>query len=78
MLFAGTLQKGKELSLVEVLIQAGADLDVNKDGESETPLVGAASFGAEDVGIFLLDAGARPDPYGALRRNGASLGCDAW
>ena len=64
MLFAGTLQKGKELPLVEALIQAGADLNFNKDGKSETPLIGAASLGAEDVGIFLLDAGARPEPRG--------------
>ena len=64
MLFNGILQKGKELPLVEALIQAGADLNFNKDGKSETPLIGAASLGAEDVGIFLLDAGARPEPRG--------------
>ena len=64
MLFSGTLQKGKDLPLVEALIQAGADLNFNKDGESETPLIGAASLGAEDVGLRLLDAGARPDLRG--------------
>ena len=64
MLFNGTLQKGKELPLVEALIQAGADLNFNKDGKSETPLIGAASLGAEDVGLCLLDAGARPEPRG--------------
>ena len=64
MLFNGTLQRGKELPLVEALIQAGADLNFNEDGKSETPLIGAASLGAEDVGIFLLDAGARPEPRG--------------
>ncbi len=64
MLFSGTLPKGKELPLVEALIQAGADLNFNKDGKSETPLIGAASLGAEDVGMFLLDAGARPEPRG--------------
>lgn len=64
MLFNGTLQKGKELPLVEALVQAGADLNFDKDGKSETPLIGAASLGAEDVGIFLLDAGARPEPRG--------------
>src|SRR5713101_3838912 len=41
MMFNGTLQKGKDLPLVEALIQAGADLNFNKDGESETPLIGA-------------------------------------
>ena len=64
MLFSGTLQKGKELPLVEALIEAGADLNFNKDGKSETPLIGAASLGAEDVGLRLLDAGARPDLRG--------------
>ena len=64
MLFSGTLQKGKELPLVEALTQAGADLNFNKDGKSETPLIGAASLGAEDVGLCLLDAGARPEPRG--------------
>lgn len=44
-------QKGKELSLVDALIQAGADLNFNKDGKSETSLIGAASLGAEDVGL---------------------------
>lgn len=61
MLFSGTLQKGNELPLVEALIQAGADLNFNKDGKSETPLIGAASLGAEDVGLCLLEAGARPE-----------------
>ena len=64
MLFSGTLQKGKDLPLVEALIQAGADLNFNKDGKSETPLIGAASLGAEDVGLRLLDAGARPELQG--------------
>jgi len=64
MLFSGTLQKGTEVPLVEVLIQAGADLNFNKDGKSETPLIGAASLGAEDVGLRLLEAGARPELRG--------------
>src|SRR5260370_33814241 len=57
-------QRGKDLPLVEALIQAGADLNFNQDGKSETPLIGAASLGAEDVGLRLLDAGARPDLRG--------------
>lgn len=64
MLFGGTLQRGKELPLVEALIQAGADINSNKDGKSETPLIGAASLGAEDVGLCLLEAGARPELRG--------------
>ena len=64
MLFSGTLQKGNELPLVEALIQAGANLNFNKDGKSETPLIGAASLGAEEIGLRLLDAGARPELQG--------------
>ena len=61
MLFAGTLQKGKELPLVDALIEAGSNLDFNNDGKGEAPLIGAASLGGEQVGIRLLDAGARPE-----------------
>jgi hypothetical protein len=64
MLFEGTLQKGKELLLVEALIQAGADVNFQRDGKPETPLIGAASLGAEEVGLKLLDAGARPELRG--------------
>jgi hypothetical protein len=64
MLFNGTLQKGKELPLVESLIEAGADLNFQKNGKGDTPLIGAASLGAEEVGLRLLDAGARPDLRG--------------
>jgi hypothetical protein len=68
MLFDGTLAKGKELPLIDALISAGADLDFQRDREdgrkSDTPLIGAASLGAEEVGIRLLEAGARPDLRG--------------
>jgi hypothetical protein len=60
MLFENTLQKGKVLPLLEVLIQAGADVDFQRNGEGDTPLIGAASLGAEEVGLRLLDAGAKP------------------
>lgn len=68
MLFEGTLSRGKELALIDELIQAGADLDFQRSGEdgkkSDTPLIGAASLGAEDVGLRLLAAGARPELRG--------------
>jgi hypothetical protein len=64
MLFNGVLQKGKELSLVDVLLEAGSSVDFRKDGKRETPLIGASSLGAEDVGLRLLDAGARPELRG--------------
>lgn len=64
MLFNGVLKKGKELALVDGLLEAGASVDFRKDGKCETPLIGAASLGAEDVGLRLLDAGAKPELRG--------------
>ena len=65
MLFEGTLRKGHDLPLIDALIQAGADPDFRKkDGKGETALIGAASLGAEDVGLRLLEAGARPELRG--------------
>jgi len=68
MLFDGTLAKGKELPLIDALIHAGADLDFQRDREDgrkgDTPLSGAASLGAGEVGIRRLEAGARPDLRG--------------
>ena len=68
MLFEGTLPKGKEIPLVDELLGAGADLDFQRTREDgrkgDTPLIGAASLGAEDVGLRLLAAGAKPDPRG--------------
>lgn len=66
MLFEGTLEKGRELPLVEALIEAGADVNFHKPAEGETPLMGAASLGAEDVGLRLLDAGATVDFRGSF------------
>src|ERR1022692_2577986 len=51
MLFEGILPKGKEIPLIEALIQAGADLDFQRNGKGDTPLIGAASLGAEEVGL---------------------------
>ena len=64
MLFEQTLQKGSELPLMEVLIQARANVDFQRNGKGDTPLIGAASLGAEEVGLKLLDAGARPEVRG--------------
>jgi hypothetical protein len=68
MLFEGKLAKGPEVPLVEVLIEAGAHLNFQRDRDdgkkSDTPLIGAASLGAEEVGVRLLDAGARPELRG--------------
>lgn len=64
MLFEGKLQKGQELPLIDALIQAGANLDFQKNGQGDTPLIGAASLGAEDFGLRLLEAGAKPELRG--------------
>jgi hypothetical protein len=64
MLFEGTLQRGRELPLVEALVKAGADLDFQRNGKGDTPLIGAASLGAEEVGLRLFDAGAKPELRG--------------
>jgi len=60
MIWDGTLAFGHELPIVDALIVAGADLNSQNGG----PLNGAASLGAEDVGIRLLAAGARADLLG--------------
>ena len=59
MLFDGTLARGRELALVDALLAAGAEVDYQRPG-GETALIGAASLGAEDVGLRLLEAGADP------------------
>lgn len=68
MLFEGTLKRGKELPLIDALIEAGADLDFQREREdgrkSDTPLIGAASLGAEEVGLRLLEAGAKSELRG--------------
>ena len=58
MLFDHSLPRGMEMPLVEALLLAGADPDFQRDGKGDTPLIGAASLGAEEVGLRLLDAGA--------------------
>ena len=68
MLFGGTLPKGREIPLVDALLDAGADVDFQRSREDgkkgDTPLIGAASLGAEDVGLRLLAAGAKPQLRG--------------
>jgi ankyrin repeat protein len=60
MLFGGTLKRGQEMPLIEALLTSGADCN-HQASNGETPLMGAASLDAEDVGLRLLDAGAHPD-----------------
>jgi len=60
LLFERKLQKGRELPLIDALLKAGAQLDFQRNGKGDTPLIGAASLGAEEVGLRLLKAGANP------------------
>ena len=66
MLFAGTLERGKETPLIAALLAAGADCN-HQASNGETPLIGAASLAAETVGLQLLAAGALPDLKGAFQ-----------
>jgi uncharacterized protein len=61
MLFGRTLERGKESPLIDALLEAGADPNHRAASNNETPLMGAASLDAEDVGLRLLEAGAVPD-----------------
>src|SRR5215210_6827960 len=65
MLFGGIFEPGKEMPLVEALLDFGADMN-HRAANGETPLIGAASLAAEEVGLRLLDAGAQPNSRGAF------------
>jgi hypothetical protein len=66
MLFDGTLAHGKGIALMDVLVKAGADCN-HQASNGETPLIGAASLAAEDVGLRLLESGAQPGLTGAFQ-----------
>jgi hypothetical protein len=57
-IFEGVLDRAKAVPLVDALLAAGSNVDFHEPGKGETPLMGAASLGAEEVGLRLLDAGA--------------------
>ncbi len=56
-LFDKTLAVDIALGMTDILLDAGSDVDGLPENR-ETALHGAASLGAEDVGIRLIDAGA--------------------
>lgn len=61
--FDNTIVYPVALALAEVLIEAGANVNDHAPNR-ETPLLGAASLNAEDIGIRLLEAGANPNAIG--------------
>ncbi len=63
MLAEGKLERGKTVALVEELLKAGADVNYQAPN-GETALIGAASLGAEEVGLRLLEAGAQVEAKG--------------
>jgi hypothetical protein len=58
MIFEGALPRENALAVVEALLDAGADVNFRANDKCDTPLIGAASLGAEEVGVRLLNAGA--------------------
>ena len=64
MIFDGTLEGTRALPLIDALLDAGADVNFQKPDRGETALIGAASLGAEAVGLRLLEAGADPHRLG--------------
>lgn len=64
MIFEGTLSETGGLALVELLLDAGADVDFQVNEKSDSPLIGAASLHAEGVGSRLVAAGARVELTG--------------
>jgi len=63
--FEKAISESVELRLVDALLKAGSDVNHK---QNETALHAAASLGAEEIGLRLIDAGARPDVLGSLAK----------
>lgn len=59
MVIANMIPRGKEIALIDALVTAGANVNYQAEG-GETPLIGAASLRAEDVGLRFLECGCSP------------------
>ena len=70
--FNDGLEPGREQPLVEILIEAGAELSAPEPPHGDTPLITAASLRAEQGAIALLVAGAS-----RRQMEGAGLLCRA-
>jgi hypothetical protein len=77
--FDKTITADQALRLVEALLAGGSNWNGNPE-DNETPLHGAASLGAEDVGLRLVRAGADPHRLGGFGETplhwAAALGLD--
>ena len=63
MVFERAISERVGLRLVDALLEAGSDVNHK---QNESALHGAASLGAEEIGLRLIDAGARVDVLGSL------------
>jgi uncharacterized protein len=61
--FEKAISESVALRLVEALVEAGSDVNYKRN---ETALHAAASLGAEEIGLRLIDAGALPNVLGSF------------
>ena len=82
MLFEGKLQKGHELPLIDALIHAGANLDFQKNGKGDTPLIGAASLAGRrwgsEIGGWLVGIPITNTSVNPARSIGPALFVGGW
>jgi len=64
--FDGRMDELQGLTLANVLISAGADLDATHPGNGDSLLISAISLSCPAIAHRLLDKGANPDPRGVL------------
>ena len=64
--FDGRMDELQGLTLANVLISAGADLDATHPGNGDSLLISAISLSCPAIAHRLLDKGANPDPRGVF------------
>ncbi len=64
--FDGRMEELQGLTLANVLISAGADLDATHPGNGDSLLISAISLSCPAIAHRLLDKGANPDPRGVF------------
>jgi ankyrin repeat protein len=66
MVFGGVLKNGTHMAVLDALLSAGSNAN-HRAPNGETPLIGAASLGTEDIALRLIEAGARPHLLGGFQ-----------